>query len=105
MLFPGVFAALFTSDVELMEYTKTALRIYMGGMFLFGIQMACQMTFNALGRAAESIVVAVMRKFDPVDLSHASHLFRGQNHGGLYGGAHRGYPGSDLYGDSVRGSV
>lgn len=63
MLFPGVFAALFTSDVELMEYTKTALRIYMGGMFLFGIQMACQMTFNALGRAAESIVVAVMRKF------------------------------------------
>ena len=63
MLFPGVFAALFTSDVELMEYTKTALRIYMGGMFLFGIQMACQMTFNALGRAVESIVVAVMRKF------------------------------------------
>lgn len=35
----------------------------MGSMFLFGIQMACQMTFNALGKAAESIVVAVMRKF------------------------------------------
>ena len=32
-------------------------------MFLFGIQMACQMTFNALGKAKESIVVAVMRKF------------------------------------------
>jgi Na+-driven multidrug efflux pump len=32
-------------------------------MFLFGIQMACQMTFNALGKAAESIIVAVMRKF------------------------------------------
>ena len=63
MLFPGVFAALFTSDVELMEYTKTALRIYMGSMCLFGIQMACQMTFNALGKAVESIVVAVMRKF------------------------------------------
>ena len=28
-----------------------------------GIQMACQMTFNALGKATESIVVAVMRKF------------------------------------------
>ena len=25
--------------------------------------MACQMTFNALGKAAESIIVAVMRKF------------------------------------------
>lgn len=54
---------MFTSDAQLMEYTKTALRIYMGAMFLFGIQMACQMTFNALGKAAESIVVAVMRKF------------------------------------------
>ena len=48
---------------QLMDYTRTALRIYMGSMFLFGIQMACQMTFNALGKAKESIVVAVMRKF------------------------------------------
>ena len=63
MLFPGGFAAMFTLDASLMEYTKTALRIYMGSMFLMGIQMACQMTFNALGRATESIVVAVMRKF------------------------------------------
>lgn len=63
MLFPGGFAAMFTSDAQLMEYTKTALRIYMAAMLLFGIQMACQMTFNALGKAVESIVVAVMRKF------------------------------------------
>ena len=63
MLFPGGFAAMFTSDAALMGYTRTALRIYMGSMFLFGIQMACQMTFNALGRAAASIIVAVMRKF------------------------------------------
>lgn len=63
MAFPGVFAAMFTSDAVLAEYTKTALRIYMASMFLFGIQIACQMTFNALGRAVESIVVAVVRKF------------------------------------------
>lgn len=63
MLLPVGFAAMFTSDPQLMEYTRTALRIYMGAMFLFGIQMACQMTFNALGKAKESIVVAVMRKF------------------------------------------
>ena len=63
MVLPGGFAAMFTSDGELMEFTKTALRIYMGAMFLMGIQMACQMTFNALGKATESIVVAVMRKF------------------------------------------
>ena len=53
MLFPGGFAAMFTSDAQLMEYTKTALRIYMAAMLLFGIQMACQMTFNALGKAVE----------------------------------------------------
>lgn len=63
MIVPGGFAAMFTSDTELMEFTKTALRVYMAAMFLFGIQMACQMTFNALGKAVESIVVAVMRKF------------------------------------------
>ena len=35
----------------------------MAAACLFGIQIACQMTFNALGRAVESIVVAVVRKF------------------------------------------
>ena len=63
MLLPGGFAAMFTSDAALLDYTGTALRIYMAAMFLMGIQMACQMTFNALGKATESIIVAVMRKF------------------------------------------
>lgn len=63
MAFPGVFASMFTSDRELLTFTVKALRIYMGVMFIFGIQMACQMTFNALGKAVESIIVAVMRKF------------------------------------------
>lgn len=63
MLFPQGFAAMFTTDPELMQYTRTALRIYMAAALLFGIQIACQMTFNALGKAVESIVVAVVRKF------------------------------------------
>lgn len=63
MIFPQGFAALFTSDAQLLEYTRTALRIYMACMFLFGIQMACQMTFTSLGNAKASILVAVMRKF------------------------------------------
>ena len=63
MIFPQLFAAMFPSDADLLEFSKTALRIYMASMFLFGIQMACQMTFNSLGRAKESIIVAVMRKF------------------------------------------
>ena len=39
------------------------LRIYVGGLFLFGIQIACQMTFTSLGEAKSSIIVAVVRKF------------------------------------------
>ena len=64
MFFPQAFAAMFTSDASLMEYTKTALRIYMACLLLFGIQMACQMTFTSLGKAKASILVAVMRKFN-----------------------------------------
>lgn len=63
MIFPQGFAMMFTSDGTLLEFTKTALRIYMACMFLFGIQMACQMTFTSLGYAKASIIVAVMRKF------------------------------------------
>ena len=62
-LFPQAFAALFTSDAELVAYTGNALRIYVAALFLFGIQMACQMTFTSLGKAKQSILVAVMRKF------------------------------------------
>lgn len=63
MLFPRIFASMFTSDPELLEFTAAALRLYMGSLFLFGIQIACQMTFTSLGNAKASITVAVMRKF------------------------------------------
>ena len=63
MIFPQGFASMFTSDADLLSYTQMALRIYMGSMLLFGIQMACQMTFIAIGNAKASILVAVMRKF------------------------------------------
>lgn len=63
MLFPQVFAGMFTADPQLLEFTRTALRIYMAALLIFGIQIACQMTFNSLGNAPASIMVAVMRKF------------------------------------------
>lgn len=63
MIFPQIFAAMFTSQAELLSFTKSALRIYMACLFLFGIQIACQMTFTAIGNAKASIVVAVVRKF------------------------------------------
>lgn len=63
MVFPKAFAGMFTNDPNLLNFTETALRIYMACMFMFGIQIACQMTFTALGNAKASIVVAVVRKF------------------------------------------
>lgn len=60
---PQIFVGMFTSDAVLMEFSKTALRVYMAAMFMFGIQIACQMAFTSLGCAMESIIVAVMRKF------------------------------------------
>lgn len=63
MLFPQIFVALFTPDAAMIAFTKPVLRIYMAAMFIFSIQIACQMTFTALGNAKASITVAVMRKF------------------------------------------
>lgn len=63
MIFPQGFAAMFTPDPVLIEFSKTALRIYMACLLIFGIQIACQMAFTSLGNAKASILVAVMRKF------------------------------------------
>lgn len=63
MLFPQTFAMIFSSDPQLIEYTKWALRIYAAAMGIFGAQIACQMTFISMGNAVASILVAVMRKF------------------------------------------
>lgn len=63
MLFSTGFASIFTSDPQLVEFSAMALRIYMAVMFIFGIQMACQMTFTSIGNAKASISVAVVRKF------------------------------------------
>lgn len=63
MLFPDRFAMIFSSDAELIAFAGWALRIYLGGMGIFGIQIACQMTFLSIGNAKASISVAIMRKF------------------------------------------
>lgn len=60
---PHVFVGIFTPDQTLIAFASNMLRIYVGGLFLFGIQIACQMTFTSLGEAKSSIIVAVVRKF------------------------------------------
>ena len=63
MLFPNVFVSIFTPDANLIAFASKALRIYFAGMVIFGIQIACQMTFVSLGNAPSSVIVAVVRKF------------------------------------------
>lgn len=63
MILPKAFARMFSPDPELVNYTAKVLRIYCAVMAIFGIQMACQMTFVAIGKALSSIIVAVVRKF------------------------------------------
>lgn len=63
MLFPRIFVGMFASDTQLIDFASRALRIYCGAMFIFGIQISCQMTFVSISYALCSIIVAVMRKF------------------------------------------
>ena len=63
MLFPNLFAGIFTPDTALIAFTSKALRIYCGVLCIFGIQIASQMTFVSTGNAPCSIIVAVVRKF------------------------------------------
>ena len=63
MLLPRMFAGIFTPDQALIQFTAKALRIYCAVLCIFGIQVACQMTFVSLGNATCSIIVAVVRKF------------------------------------------
>ncbi|MDO4554004.1 MAG: MATE family efflux transporter [Lachnospiraceae bacterium] len=62
MFFPDILAKIFTNDTELIRFTTWALRIYMAVSCLFGIQIACQQTFIALGNAKVSVFLALLRK-------------------------------------------
>lgn len=63
MLFPDIFAKMFSSDTALIDFTARALRIYCAVLLIFGIQIACQMTLVSIGSAVSSIIIAVLRKF------------------------------------------
>lgn len=63
MIFPKLFVQLFTEKQELIEFARKMLRIYCAVLFVFGIQIACQMTFVSIGNATSSVIVAAVRKF------------------------------------------
>ena len=62
LLFPKIFAGIFSNNTELITYTAWALRIYMAGIFSLGFQVACQQSFMALGQAKVSLLLACLRK-------------------------------------------
>ena len=61
-LFPRAFALIFNNDPALVEYAAWALRVYMAATGIFGVQIACQQTFIALGNAKTSLFLAILRK-------------------------------------------
>ena len=61
-LFPQMFVRIFNNTPELVEYASHALRVYMAVSGIFGIQIACQHTFIALGNAKTSLFLAILRK-------------------------------------------
>lgn len=62
IIFPEIFVGMFTQKEELAVLTSQMIKIYMAGMWAFGIQMACQSTFMGLGQAKISLFLALLRK-------------------------------------------
>lgn len=62
LLFPHIFAGFFTSQADLSDLVAKILPIFMGGMWLFGIQMSAQMYFVGTGQALKSLFIALLRK-------------------------------------------
>ena len=62
MIFPKLFAGIFTGVTELVDYTAWAIRIFFAGVFSVGFQLTCQQSFIALGKAKVSLFLACLRK-------------------------------------------
>ena len=59
---PSVFARVFTSDAALLSMTSDVMPIYFAGIWAFGLQLSCQITFLSLGQAKISLFLALLRK-------------------------------------------
>ena len=59
---PSVFARVFTADASLLELTAKMMPIYFAGIWAFGLQLSCQITFLSLGQAKISLFLALLRK-------------------------------------------
>ena len=62
MLWPELFAGIFTSNPQLRERSVWAIGIYFACAFSHGFQTSCQQSFVALGQAKVSLLLACLRK-------------------------------------------
>lgn len=59
---PQIYVQLFSRNKELVVLTCQYMPVYFFGITVFGIQMGCQATFLALGKAKVSLLIALLRK-------------------------------------------
>ncbi len=59
---PYLYANIFSDSQALTDLTIKYMPIYFIGLMFFGIQLACQSTFLALGQARVSLSIALLRK-------------------------------------------
>lgn len=62
VLFPGIFAAAFTTDAELMSITERGIRIAVSAMPLVGFQIVSSSFFQSIGFAAKSLIQSLSRQ-------------------------------------------
>ncbi|OUQ76596.1 MATE family efflux transporter [Flavonifractor sp. An100] len=62
ILAPEAMARLFNNDPELVALVGRVMPIFFAGIWAFGAQMACQVSFMALGQAKTSLFLALLRK-------------------------------------------
>ena len=62
MIFPGVYASLFSNDPELIALVGKVMPVFLFGMLFFGLQNGIQPSFLSLGQAGISLFIAMFRK-------------------------------------------
>ncbi len=62
MLFPQYVAMLIIPDTAVIANSIIPMRIFFVGTTIFGVQIACQQTFIAIGNARTSVFLAIFRK-------------------------------------------
>ena len=83
---PEMLVRIFNNEPHLIEMGKLCIPIYFGGIFMFGVQMSCQQTFLALGKAKISVILALVRKVVLlVPMAFILPLFFTSNHGKMIG--------------------